>query len=232
VRGQISHHLRCRQTERAPRGQLCYDASTSEMRRRSSAGPRLNAGAEGPQSGRSAWLVDRPSKRQVARHTSEGSGPGAAKSNSDQPAWHGGKAYPSARSLGVKPKGSPRHTFEGRGPETTERGVLCARQVKVAGHRAQAWNAPLLLPNPRAASRREAQGVSQRLDVPNRETSQRVMGAGLGLDQVPWPPSRPTFLPLRLGPVCRANPCARRTRPRPAPAEGRRRRTASRRLVY
>jgi hypothetical protein len=40
-----------------------------------------------PHSGRSARLVDRPSKRRVARHRFEGSGPDAAKSASDKPAW-------------------------------------------------------------------------------------------------------------------------------------------------
>jgi hypothetical protein len=92
--------------------------------------------SRGLQSGCLARQVDRPSKRRVARHSFEGSGPDAAKSAFDKPAWHGGKAYPSARFLGEVP-GIPSTLARGQGPGDDRAGRSCARQVKVAGQRAQ-----------------------------------------------------------------------------------------------
>ena len=78
---------------------------------------RLGLGAEGPQSDRLAWQVDRPSKRQVAREKSRGKGPDAAKVVSPVPS----PGMVDMAFQASEPSGQARGQAS---PEATEQGVL------------------------------------------------------------------------------------------------------------
>jgi hypothetical protein len=103
----------------------------------------------------SPGMVDRPSKRRVARHAFEGSGPDAAKPVSDQPALAWWKDL-------AKRQGSP---------EPAEQGVLAPARVKVRGQPGAAWNALLLLAQPRA----EAAARQCMLGDDRRSQSQEIV---------------------------------------------------------
>ena len=88
---------------------MCYGPLTSEMRRAAAAG-RLSLGAGGSQSDRLAWLVDRPSKRQVSGpRPSPGQAsprvrrPGCGKVEFRFPRLVGGHDLPSARRARRRP---------------------------------------------------------------------------------------------------------------------------------
>jgi hypothetical protein len=155
-RTSFAIHSQCVQIERASRGRLRYDARTSEMGRRSTAGPRLDAGAGVPQSvsPRPARWPDQPSAGLLgAPRPSPGqaSEVRARMRRSRSPTSQPGMVERPIQAPG--PLGAvlriPSSHVRGQGPGDDRAGRSCARQVQVAGQRAQPER-PAPPSNPRA----------------------------------------------------------------------------------